>query len=81
MNTPEGWTRHNLSDFFTAGQIKHMVAVHKKHNGDLEKMIVELRPYFQSLSEQLNRHGLVPAYAAYAVPFWIDQALKKKEKP
>lgn len=77
MTTPKP-TFHDLSEFFTPPQIKHLFKTSKRLNYDLDSMITELRPWFLELREQLEEKGLLPEYAAYAVPFAICEGRKKR---
>lgn len=70
---PEGWTEAKLGDFFSLDQLKHIAKVCDETNGDVFEAARRLRPYFESLREQLEPRGLLPEYAAYAVPFVIKK--------
>lgn len=62
-----------LGELFTTEQISHILSVYNKNGGDTSKCARELKPYFARISDQLQSKGLLPDYAAYAIPFWISK--------
>lgn len=70
---PHGWSAVQLGDLFTEAQLQHIEHVCKIHN--LETAIKELRPYFEGMRDQLEAKGLLPEYAAYAIPYFIKRQL------
>lgn len=71
----EPWTQKQLGDFFTEAQLRHITQVCNE-TPDVSEAAARLRPYFQGLREQLEPLGLLPEFAAYAVPYAIAQGKK-----
>lgn len=74
MNTPEGWTNVKLCDIFTEEQLKHIGSVMDDSKGDMMAASKALKPYFEDIRTQLEAKGLLPEYAAYAIPYFLMQA-------
>jgi len=68
---PEGWSSVKLGDIFTEEQLNHVAKVCEDSKGDMMKASKELRPYFQGIRAQLEAKGLLPEYAAYAIPYFL----------
>lgn len=60
-----------LGDLFTEEQLEHITRVCNDAKGNVSKASDELRPYFQNLRAQLEAKGLLPEYAAYAIPYFV----------
>lgn len=72
-DNPEDWTMAKLSDFFTRKEMDYIVTVCNKSTFTQATTI--LRPWFIERRKKLEAKGLVPEYAAYAIPYFIKRQL------
>lgn len=80
METPEGWSTITLGDILTPEQIKHVMQIVDEAGGDVFEAAAKLKPFFHGIADQLDAKGIVPDFAAYAIPYWIGQAKERETK-
>lgn len=74
-----------LGDIFTEEQLKRVIELFKESQQgcadfDITKASSTLLPYFKEIEADLKAKGLLPEYAAYAVPYFMHQQCVAHEK-
>ena len=75
--TPQGWTQTTLGEILTESQLNRLTTLYRKAGGDVQKLIELVKPWFNqpAMRDQLIAKGLLPEFAAYAIPFHYAKAM------
>lgn len=69
---PEGWNNVDLLDLLSYEQFQKVAQIMRSYRDDM-KVTRKLREYFHSIAGELEAKGLLPDYAAYAIPYFLNQ--------
>lgn len=75
---PKPWKQTTMGELFTQEQAERICEIYNECKGDYDATVKALKPYFQSIRSHLEARQCDPDFLAYAVPFWIREAMNRQ---
>lgn len=68
-----------LSNLLTKTQLTRVLDLMQEHPSDID-LHKALREYFGTFGEELTKKGMLPSYAAYAIPYAIRAGMLERKE-